>query len=1012
MKTALTRDKAASGSVSGEGTKAASRRPGRHPVDDSRIHGLIAEYSGHVILHLRLVPALKFEYVSPSSYQVIGYHQEELYTDGELLLKCIHPEDVDAFWGFQHPPAIAQEERRAGQEKPAENYHTSLRWLRKDGRIIWTEMNCTIAYDASGQAVAVRIIAHDITERKLAEEKLLESQKFIRSLLENAPHAVVVINPDTSIRYVNPSWEETNGWTLNEVTGLKAPYPWWTDEDRETFSESFKVAMERKGKAEVMARKKTGETYWIEMHWAPVTHRGELQYLLVNSLDITERKLAEQALKESEDKFSRAFHTSPDLMAIVNVESGRFVEVNESFTRFSGYTSEELLGRKVSDFSLWANEEEHALIAGLLAGQGKMRHVEFHLRTKSGEIRTWLSSTDTIKIGNEPYYLIVATDITERKQALEALRESEEKFSKAFNTSPGSISISRLSDSVFIEVNEGFIRDKGYTREEIIGRSALDLNIWTDSDQRKGIIRRLQAGEQVQNERVRFRTKSGEIRTGLVSAELINIGSEPCLIVLNTDITQQQKTEERLRLLSSVTQQVSDSTIVTDLDFKITYLNEAAEKMFGYSASETMGKSLGLFNFKPLREQTSRQIMKTVNSGRVWSGTARKKRKDGTAIYCHCRLSPLYNEKGQIISYIDVEHDVTEQKEMEVKLNDQNRLVESILATMPEGVLVINRNDQIILANQAFYDIFHISKRAIGNKPISDIIPRDKLSNLYMAVLLGQKANNTLEFRYLVGGIEKIITCSIVQMDDERLLLTFIDISQEREEEEKLYLTDRLASLGEMAAGLAHELNNPLTGILSLSQLLVREDMPAEQKEDLQCIYDEAKRAADIVKNVLLFARNNNFENGHASANEVVREVLRLREHQEKTSNISVVTQLQEDLPRIAIDKFQLQQVCLNIILNAEAAIKETNNPGTLTVMTKRVDDNIDIIFSDTGGGIKKNVLPRIFDPFFTTKEIGKGTGLGLSICYGIVVKHGGKIDVRTKVNEGSTFAVRIPVAT
>jgi len=137
--------------------------------------------------------------------------------------------------------------------------------------------------------------------------------------------------------------------------------------------------------------------------------------------------------------------------------------------------------------------------------------------------------------------------------------------------------------------------------------------------------------------------------------------------------------------------------------------------------------------------------------------------------------------------------------------------------------------------------------------------------------------------------------------------------------------------------------------------------------------------------------------------------VLRLREYEEKANNISVVTNLQENLPDILIDQFQLQQVFLNIILNAEAAIKDANRPGLLTVTTEKVNHYVNIMFSDNGCGIKKNILPRIFDPFFTTKDIGKGTGLGLSICYGIVSKHGGKISVRTQVNKGTTFTVRIP---
>jgi signal transduction histidine kinase len=247
-------------------------------------------------------------------------------------------------------------------------------------------------------------------------------------------------------------------------------------------------------------------------------------------------------------------------------------------------------------------------------------------------------------------------------------------------------------------------------------------------------------------------------------------------------------------------------------------------------------------------------------------------------------------------------------------------------------------------------------------------------------------------------------------MDGERTLLTFSDVSREKEEEEKLYLTDRLASIGEMAAGLAHELNNPLTGILALSQLLTSSNIPKEYKEDLECINIEAQRAAGIVKNVLLFARNKIGKNGQSPVNKVVKDVLRLREYEERTSNITVVTNFEENLPDIPIDKGQLQQVFLNLLSNAEAAIKEVNRPGIITVTTQRVNNHINIMFTDNGCGIKRQIMPRIFDPFFTTKEIGKGTGLGLSICYSIIVKHGGKISVKSQVNEGTTFTIRIPI--
>jgi two-component system NtrC family sensor kinase len=438
-------------------------------------------------------------------------------------------------------------------------------------------------------------------------------------------------------------------------------------------------------------------------------------------------------------------------------------------------------------------------------------------------------------------------------------------------------------------------------------------------------------------------------------------------------------------------------------------MNKAAQDLFGYSVEEVRGKSLNVFNEKPISQNSLREILDAIAKDNVWRGITAKKHKNGKTFICECNFSPLYDEKGQICSYIDVQRDVTRQKEVEAKLQEHKKLIDSILATMPEGVVVIDSKDRIILANKAFGDVFHIHKTAIKNKKLDEILIADQFFDLHKALKSGETEDNTLEFRYQAQDVDKIIYCIIVKMDGERTLLTFTDISKEREEEEKLYLTDRLASIGEMAAGLAHELNNPLTGILALSQMLIGSDLPEEHKEDLECIYSEAKRAAGIVKNVLLFARNKIDASGRTSINDVIKDVLRLREYEQRSSNIKVVTEMEKNLPDIPIDKGQLQQVILNIISNAEAAIKEVNRPGVITVATERSNNHVNILLSDNGCGIKKQIMPRIFDPFFTTKEIGKGTGLGLSICYSIIVKHGGKISVKSQVNEGTTFTIRMP---
>ncbi|OGN98610.1 MAG: hypothetical protein A2Y89_03700 [Chloroflexi bacterium RBG_13_51_18] len=838
---------------------------------------LSAENAHDLIFNTRVSPNFNFDYVSPSSTHITGYTPEEFYADPYLAKKCIPPEDFrkvsdPSLWKNPH------------EIKPLE-----IRWKRKDGKMIWTEQLISPVLDKDGNPESFNIMARDTTERKEAEIALLESQQFNASLLENAPHATVVFNPDTSVKYVNPAWEQLNGWTLSEIAGTKMPYPWWPAEFRDVSMKYFKEAMKQgSGKAEVISQKKNGEIYWITINWASVINDGELLYLLVNSVDITERKRMEEALRESEEKFSKAFQASPHIVAITTLKDGRFIDVNDSYTRKTGFTREEIIGHRTVEKNVWINEKDRERMLKLLKKHGRVSNEEFQFRSKSGEIGTWLLSAEPLTVGGEACLIGVSTDITKRKQIEEALRESEQKFSVAFRSSPDIMAIASLTDGKYIEVNDSFTNCLGYTREEVIGHTTQELNIWVFPEEAEKMIRGLQEHGKVRGAEHSVRTKQGEIRTWQCAADIISINGETCMLAAATDITEQKIVEE--------------------------------------------------------------------------------------------------------------------------KLQEHKKMIESILATMPEGVLVIDGKEHILLANKALHKIFHLNGKSLKNKTLADIFPKGQFFDLYRAVHSKDSEKNYLEFRYKVEGLEKIIDCVIVKMDGERRLLSFSDISREREEEEKLYLTDRLASIGEMAAGLAHELNNPLTGILALSQMLAHGNLSSEHKEDLECINTEAKRAASIVKNVLLFARNKTGENSQSSVNDVVKNVLKLREYEEKISNITIVTNLEENLPDVPVDKWQLQQVFLNLISNAEAAVKEVARPGIITITTQRINNHVNIVFSDNGCGINKQIMPRIFDPFFTTKEIGKGTGLGLSICYSIIVKHGGKIGVKSQVNEGTTFTIKIPV--
>ena len=213
-----------------------------------------------------------------------------------------------------------------------------------------------------------------------------------------------------------------------------------------------------------------------------------------------------------------------------------------------------------------------------------------------------------------------------------------------------------------------------------------------------------------------------------------------------------------------------------------------------------------------------------------------------------------------------------------------------------------------------------------------------------------------------------------------------------------------------MAAGIAHELNNPLTGIVMLSQLLMQTDFPPDVKKDLNDINSEASRATDVVRNLLAFARKQPPMKHMTQLNKTIKDVLRLRNYEETVNNINVIITLDPDLPEIMVDNIQIQQVFLNLVLNAEYSMIHAHKKGQLEVDSSVSNGNIIVSFTDDGEGIKEEDMKKMFQPFFTTKEVGVGTGLGLSLCYGIVKRHGGMIYVKSKYGSGATFVVELPI--
>lgn len=233
---------------------------------------------------------------------------------------------------------------------------------------------------------------------------------------------------------------------------------------------------------------------------------------------------------------------------------------------------------------------------------------------------------------------------------------------------------------------------------------------------------------------------------------------------------------------------------------------------------------------------------------------------------------------------------------------------------------------------------------------------------------------------------------------------------KEKQLREELNRSKRLASIGEVAANVAHEINSPLTGIIGFSERLLRKSTDEKIKRDLGRIHSEAQRIAKVVENLLAFTRHREPKKQYADVNNILQETIALRAYDLETSNIVVVANLAPNLPEVMVDSHQIQEVFFNIVLNAEQAMTEAHGEGKLSIKTQQIEDHIRVSFDDDGPGIPDEHLDKLFAPFFTTRWEKGGTGLGLSACHSIVTEHGGKIYAKSKPEKGVTFVVEFPL--
>jgi len=425
----------------------------------------------------------------------------------------------------------------------------------------------------------------------------------------------------------------------------------------------------------------------------------------------------------------------------------------------------------------------------------------------------------------------------------------------------------------------------------------------------------------------------------------------------------------------------------------------------------------------------ARELAQSANLRSCWSEPilSRSNRVLGTFAIYHRQPAAPSEEQVKLIKYVaDATALAVERKQSEKALRKSEEKLQRMFDSVGFGIAVNDLNGIISDVNEGLIRMLgYNSKGELLGKSHFELIPQRYHSEIRARMeeglereSLGQMCNNIAR----ADGSEFPAEISATVLKDASNnptgFITIIrDVTQRKQAEERekqlqqeLNLAGHLASIGEMASGVAHEINNPLTGVIGFTQLLMNRDIPDDIREDLEVINKEAQRVAEIVSGLLAFAHQHKPGREQIDINQLILEVLKLRSHNMQVDNIQAVTHLAPDLPQTTADGNQLQQVFVNIILNAEKAMIKENGGGQLSIKREQVDDIIRISLADDGPGISKENLDKIFNPFFTTSEAGQGTGLGLSICHGIITQHNGRIYAESELGKGATFIVELPL--
>jgi two-component system, cell cycle sensor histidine kinase and response regulator CckA len=667
---------------------------------------------------------------------------------------------------------------------------------------------------------------------------------------------------------------------------------------------------------------------------------------------------------------------------------------------------------------------------------GEPFQMEFRYRRHDGVYRWMLAQLSPYGGSDDQIqaWAGTAVDVDDLKKAEVALRRQEQDLSDFFESATIGLHWVAL-DGTILRANQAELDLLGYRREEYVGRNIAEFH--EGGEAIDDILRRLGAGEVLHEYPARLRCKDGSIKHVLIdSSGYFDNGEFIHTRCFTRDVTSQRSAEETTARLAAIVASSSDAIIGKTLDGIVTSWNAAAERIFGYTAAEIVGKSIFTLIPEELHDAERVLLGRLSRGERVDFFETVRIRKDGQQVDIALSVSPIRDGHGEMVGAASIKRDITERKQAAEALSQSQERLHLAVKAARLGTWQWNIATNALTWDKELHQLYGIEagQEVTRYEQFMERVHQDDRAFISAAVQQALQGSGSIDYQFRIvhpdGSARWLADQGRVVRDEDGKPIyvtgVCLDITERKQMEERLLQSQRMDSVGQLAGGIAHEANNMMSVVLGCADyVLQRTDLPEPVREDVDQIWRAAKRTAGITQQLLAFSRRQVLQPQVLDLNGTVRDLEAILSRTlGETRGLRM--HLSPNVGSVRADPGQLEQVLINLTLNARDAMQEG---GTLTIETMKVvldeayatrksvatlrpGEYAALILSDTGHGMDRATLGRIFEPFFTTKGVGQGTGLGLSTVYGIVKQSGGFIWVYSEPGQGSTFKVYLPAVT